>query len=242
MQPSTVIQRIDSVISYIEYSLDSNNARFPQLQYCKLPLTPKLPIAKVRLPWLDSPIDMKILCFYYPSPYIFGCQYCNLFYCPVKLNTRYILPTTDKSMVTLFNHEQNNIGKEEMIVEFTSNEHAYQAAKAEYKTDALFVQSLSSGDSCKAGQSRLKMNNKLANKYKQLGGNPYKVNDNHWEFGKNQKRYKIRQNWRKHKIEVMNYAIRQKFIQNYQLIKEYVDSKIPIYFVEHSSNDDLWAD
>merc|ERR1712173_269334 len=39
-----------------------------------------------------------------------------------------------------------------------------------------------------------------------------------------------------------NYALRLKFKTYYNLIKEYVDSKIPIYFVEHTKNDRQWAD
>eukprot|EP01084_Bolivina_argentea_P190772 327735_1 len=230
------MKRIDSLMSYIDFALNPISSRYPQ------PSEPILPIAKVRLPWLDSPIDMKVLCFYEPDPHLFGCQYCNLFYSPVTLNTRHILPTIDKSIVTLFNYEQDNADKDAFFVDFASTEHAYQAAKAEYKIDALFVASLSSEDSCAAGQARLKMNDKLANQYKSFGGTPYKIDENQWMFGKNEKRFEMRKNWHDYKVQVMNYAIRQKFNQNYQLIKQHVDSKTPIYFVEHTPNDTIWAD
>ncbi len=107
---------------------------------------------------------------------------------------------------------------------------------------ALFVHSLSPGDAARAGQGRLKMSNGLANKYKKFGGEPIQISNNNWQFSKNNKRYQIRENWHIYKIEIMNYALRLKFKKYYYLIREYVNSEIPIYFVEHTQNDNQWGD
>ena len=219
----------------------------------ELPPTPKLPLAKVKLSWLDSPIEMKILMFYHSKPHIFGCQFSNLFYSPFNINTRWLVPTKDGTIQTLMNYEKVNLSEVEQkdkdkveitpnIEEFESSESVFQAAKAKYEIDAKFVQSLSPGDAARAGQARLKMSNGLANKYKKFGGNPFRIENNHWQFSENDKRYSKRDNWHKYKIEIMNYALRLKFQRYYNLIKEYVDSDIPIYFVEHTKNDKQWAD
>ena len=239
----------------------SNNADPDTIE---LPPTPKLPLAKVKLSWLDEPIEMRVLMFYHSKPHIFGCQFSNLFYSPFKANTRWLIPTKDGSTQTLMNYEKANLnikqdddnkdkdkteqkeaesGSENDNFEvFQSSESVFQAAKAKLETDAKYVQSLSPGDAARAGQARLKMSNGLANKYKKFGGNPFKIKNNHWQFSEHDKRYQKRDNWHIYKLEIMNYALRLKFKRYYNLIKEYVDSDIPIYFVEHTKNDKQWAD
>lgn len=223
----------------------------------KLPATPKLPVAKVKLPWLDEPIEMRVLMFYHSRPHVFGCQFSNIFYSPFKVNTRHLIPTKDGTTQTLMNYEkanlkQNDKDKDEQkdsddnasenIEEFKSSENVFQAAKAKLEMDAKYVQALSPGEAARAGQARLKMSDGLANKYKKFGGNPFKIKDNHWQFSENDKRYQVRDNWHKHKLEIMNYALRCKFKRYYNLIKEYVESEIPIFFIEHTKNDNHWGD
>merc|ERR1712228_739569 len=214
----------------------------------ELPPTPKLPIAKVKLSWMTEPIKMRVLMFYHSRPHIFGCQFSNLFYCPIQANTKWIIPTRDKTLQTLMNYERENIKNEndekseENMETFQSTESIFQSAKAKNKIDAIFVQSLSPGDAARAGQARLKMSNGLATKYKKIGGEPFKIKNNHWQFAQNNKRYKVRSNWHFYKIEIMNYALRIKFKSFYNLIAEYVDCDVPVYFVEHTQNDKQWAD
>eukprot|EP01084_Bolivina_argentea_P306079 528826_1 len=216
----------------------------------QLPATPKLPIANITLPWLDKPLTMKVLMFYHSRPHIFGCQFSNLFYSPYEVNTKWIVPTKDGTKQTLMRYEISNIDTDmkqdnnsaENIVEFRSSESIFQAAKAKRIIDALFVHALSPGDAARAGQGRLKMSNGLANKYKKFDGVPFKISNNNWQFSEKNKRYEIRQNWHTYKIEIMNYALRLKFKNYYNLIKEYVDSEMPIYFVEHTHNDNQWGD
>ena len=215
-----------------------------------LPPTPKLPTAKVQLPRMTEPIQMKVLMFYHSKPHIFGCQFSNLFYCPLQADTKWIVPTRDGTLQTLMNYERANIEqKDDKILEneenmqtFQSTESIFQSAKAKNEIDALFVRSLSPGDAARAGQARLKMSNGLAAKYKKMGGDPFKIKNNHWQFAQNDKRYKVRKNWHLHKVQIMEYALRQKFKTYKNLIAEYVNSAMPVFFVEHTQNDKQWAD
>ena len=237
----------------------NNKSMYQNPDNIQLPKTPKLPLAKVKLPWLDESIQMKVLMFYHSDTHIFGCQFSNTFYSPFNGNTRYIIPTKDKTLQTLMNYEKENLNQnknknddekkqednnniDENIIEFKSSENVFQSAKARNKIDALFVQSLGPGDAARAGQARLIMSESLAKKYKEFGGEPFKIKDNHWQFSENDKRYKVRDNWHSYKKEIMNYALRLKFKRYYKLIAEYVDSEIPIFFIEHTENDDHWGD
>ena len=226
------------------FSIKSNKSNKLDPNKLILPKTPKLHIAKVKLPWNNESIPMKILPFYHSKPHIFGCQFSNLFYSPIKLNTKHIIQTNDKSIQTIWNHEKINLkhSNNPNIQEFKSSENVFQSAKAQNKTDALFVQSLSPGDSARAGQARLKMNKKLANKYKQFGGTPYKMDDNSWQFSQNNKRYMVRNNWHSYKMDIMYYALKIKFNTYYNLISEYINSDIPIFLIEHTINDTQWGD
>ena len=121
-----------------------------------LPPTPKLPIAKVTLPWMKEPVQMRILMFYHSKPHIFGCQFSNLFYSPIQANTKWIVPTKDGTLQTLMNFERASIEQKndkdeiaENMETFQSSESIFQAAKAKNRIDALFVQSLSPGDAAR---------------------------------------------------------------------------------------------
>ena len=222
------------------------------LKDIKLPPTPSLLTAMVNVPWTESPIQMKILMFYHSKPHIFGCQFSNLFKSPISADPRWIVPTKDGTVQTLLNYEKSEMKEDDSVntlnlMKFKSSESIFQAAKAKYKGDALFVQSLSPGDAARAGQGRLRMNRKIATKYReQFGGNPVETEDGKWQIRKSdvngKSRYEVRDKWHEYKLEIMHHALRIKFGTHQHLIQEYVEGEIPVFFVEHTSNDKQWGD
>jgi len=197
------------------------------------------------VPWLDEAVEMKVMMFYSGSPHVFGCQFSNLFESPFEVDTKWRVPTADGSVQFLMNHERASDGERgENVVEFKSSESVFQSAKARDRADCSFVQSLTPELAASAGQSRLIMDDHLAAQYRAFGGTPFRVRENEWMFSEHDQRFPVRENWKIHKLEIMNHALRLKFLKRnwYHLMAEYVECEVPTFFVEHSPMDKQWAD
>jgi len=153
------------------------------------------------------------------------------------------VPAKDGSVQTLLAFESEHADDGPKVIEFKSSENVFQAAKARRRGDALFVVSLSPGDAARAGQGRLRMNRKVATIYReQFGGSPVEIEHDRWRIRAGDMRYEKRAKWKEYKLEIMLYALQRKFDAHYELIREYVECDVPVFFVEHTLNDSQWAD
>ncbi|KAH3745204.1 hypothetical protein Pelo_13399 [Pelomyxa schiedti] len=131
--------------------------------------------------------------------------------------------------------------------QWSSTEHAFQAAKCELEADRTFLAGLSTGNAAAYGQGRMKLNASQKETLISLGvpASDFFPNADGWKRSASG-HYPRVSNWEEVKPRVMMAALRSKFTQPGGIcavsFAKLVASGVNFFFVEHTKNDKIWAD
>ena len=212
-------------------------------QYEFIPRPKVLPTANVNVPWMNENIDMNVVQFHSSKKDVFGAQFSCLYYSDIVIDTSTKIYVKSKNLTTTLMVNVDEI----QPVKFQSAEHIYQCSKALNKWDDLFMRTLTAFDCGKAGAGRLHIRSgKMKKLYESFGGSLIQKGSGkgkRWWFSENGY-IPLRENWDEIKIQIMYHSLKQKFLQNTELIEEYLTGNLPVYFIEHVEyeGDSLWAD
>eukprot|EP01084_Bolivina_argentea_P086327 156033_1 len=208
-----------------------------------LPRIKTLPIKKCILPWINNAnsVEMSVLKFFHTDPMA---QFAAGYGCDIIIDTSTSIYIKNQNTATtlLCNVDNNNKN-----VKFKSVEHIFQCAKAANRCDDLFIRELSAHDATRCGRGKFYIrSNKLKLLYESFGGKCVQVGTGkriRYLISKNGQ-LKVRENWDDIKIQIMYYALKNKFLQNKYLIQEYILDNLPTYFINHTEDPkhNVWGD